>query len=192
MLGENIQNVRKAKNLTQESLASELEINRATLSKYESGTIEPPLSVLQRIANILSVPMSYLLGEGWGQVLAFDLQEKIIATVEERVWTVLSSADSADLYEVFGTYDNETAFKALIDKNTPLTLNQIEDISDQLGVPVEYLIGQLEDPDVPVRTTEEQQRFMKIDIAFDKLNQEGQQKSVERMEELTEIPKYQR
>ena len=32
----------------------------------------------------------------------------------------------------------------------------------------------------------------KLDMAFNTLNQEGQQKAVERVEELAEIPKYQR
>lgn len=45
--------VRKAAKVTQEELAKRLGINRATLSKYENGTINLNLSQLQKIADAL-------------------------------------------------------------------------------------------------------------------------------------------
>lgn len=48
-----IAEVRKAAKITQEELAKKLGINRATLSKYENGTIDLSLSQLQKIADAL-------------------------------------------------------------------------------------------------------------------------------------------
>lgn len=55
-----IAEVRKAAKITQEELAKKLGINRATLSKYENGTIDLSLSQLQKIADALNVPLGAL------------------------------------------------------------------------------------------------------------------------------------
>lgn len=61
-----IREARKAANMTQEQLARVIGINRATLSKYESGAIDPPTSQLQMIANALEVEPWELMGfEGY-------------------------------------------------------------------------------------------------------------------------------
>ena len=56
-----IAEVRKAVKITQEELAKKLGINRATLSKYENGTIDLSLSQLQKIAEALGVEVWDLL-----------------------------------------------------------------------------------------------------------------------------------
>ena len=58
-----IREIRKGAGLTQEQLAKKIGINRATLSKYESGIIEPSLAQLNNIANALGVHFSALLPE---------------------------------------------------------------------------------------------------------------------------------
>ena len=57
-----IRQARKAAKLTQEELAKMIGVNRATLSKYESGQIEPSLSQLRKIAHALNVPVTTLWG----------------------------------------------------------------------------------------------------------------------------------
>ncbi|MCI9575295.1 MAG: helix-turn-helix transcriptional regulator [Clostridiales bacterium] len=56
-----IKEARKAAHFTQEQLADALGINRATLSKYETGEIEPSISQLQRIAQELHISPILLL-----------------------------------------------------------------------------------------------------------------------------------
>ena len=63
-LGERIKNARKAKRLTQAELAEKIGIKRATLSKYETGAIEPSITHLKSIAVWLDVTLPYLLGAG--------------------------------------------------------------------------------------------------------------------------------
>lgn len=74
-------------------------------------------------------------------------------------------------------------------------LAQLQAIASALGVPVQDLISDWEAVD-----KEEFKRVFiygegikdRIDAALDRLNDEGQEKAAERVEELTEIPKYQK
>lgn len=52
-----IKNARKRLGMTQNELAKKLGINRATLSKYETGQIDPTVSQLMKIADALNLPL---------------------------------------------------------------------------------------------------------------------------------------
>ena len=62
MLGDNIKVLRKNKGFTQEELALRLNVVRQTVSKWEKGLSVPDAEMLQKIADILEVDMSQLLG----------------------------------------------------------------------------------------------------------------------------------
>lgn len=120
-----IREVRKEVGMTQEQLAKVLGINRATLSRYESGDIDPPSSQFYRIADALGV----------------------------HTW---------ELFEL-GTVDTNI---------------------QALGASLLEFMG-YRPPDESKDTT-----ATKLWSFFDQLNPDGQQKAVERVEELTEIPRY--
>ncbi len=63
MLNENIRNLRKQKGYSQETLAQELNVVRQTVSKWEKGYSVPDAVMLERIAEVLEVSVSDLLGE---------------------------------------------------------------------------------------------------------------------------------
>lgn len=63
MLSENLQQLRKAKGLSQEELALQLNVVRQTLSKWEKGLSVPDAQMLIRIAEVLDTSVSDLLGE---------------------------------------------------------------------------------------------------------------------------------
>ena len=62
----NLRMARKAANFTQEQLAKALGVNRATVSKYETGEISPSVDQLIKICNILDVSFEELIGEDPG------------------------------------------------------------------------------------------------------------------------------
>lgn len=62
-MGKRIQGLRKAKGLTQEQLAEELDISTNYLSNIERGQDICSTSLLLRIANRLSASMDYILGD---------------------------------------------------------------------------------------------------------------------------------
>ena len=81
-----IREARKRANITQEELAALLDINRATLSKYETGVIEPTLSQLVRIAEELNISPTVLLPdsmvESWESGKNYGSDESIQKILE--------------------------------------------------------------------------------------------------------------
>ncbi len=61
-LGMRIKEARKAKGLKQSDLSKMLGLSKITISNYETGTISPPLSRIQSIADALKCTPGYLLG----------------------------------------------------------------------------------------------------------------------------------
>src|SRR6218665_4044517 len=62
-LGRNIGDRRRAVGLTQEQLAEYLEIDTLTVSRYETGNILPPLTVVHVVARLLNTSIDDLLDE---------------------------------------------------------------------------------------------------------------------------------
>lgn len=63
MLKENIKLIRKEKGISQEELASRLNVVRQTVSKWETGLSVPDAEMLISISKVLDTPISTLLGE---------------------------------------------------------------------------------------------------------------------------------
>ncbi len=61
MLGEKIKLYRESKNMTQNEIADILGVKPATVSKYESGTLEPNIESLKKLAEIFQVSVDELL-----------------------------------------------------------------------------------------------------------------------------------
>ena len=62
MFSENLRSIRQAKGFTQEDLAARLHVVRQTISKWEKGLSVPDAQLLIRLAEVLEVPVSRLLG----------------------------------------------------------------------------------------------------------------------------------
>ncbi len=62
MISENIKKYRKAKGMSQEEMAVKLHVVRQTVSKWEQALSVPDAEVLIRMASLLEVPVSTLLG----------------------------------------------------------------------------------------------------------------------------------
>ena len=61
MLGEKIKFYRENKNMTQSEIAEILEVKPATVSKYETGTLEPNIESIKRLAEIFEITIDELL-----------------------------------------------------------------------------------------------------------------------------------
>ena len=62
MLGENIKIYRQKKGYTQEEVANRLHVTRQTISKWEKNYSVPDAEVLVKLADVLEVQTSQLLG----------------------------------------------------------------------------------------------------------------------------------
>ena len=70
-------------------------------------------------------------------------------------------------------------------------LAQLECIAKALGITYLHLADSELIPHLVSQSMKAVERKVKMDTAFNQLNEDGQQKAVERVEELTEIPRYQ-
>ena len=73
-LGKNIKQYRELKNITQEHMATCLDISQPTYEKIESGQITPKIERLQQISRILEVDLSTLLNTS--NNLTFNFQKE--------------------------------------------------------------------------------------------------------------------
>ena len=100
MLGENIKAIRKRCGFTQEELAIRLNVVRQTVSKWEKNLSVPDASLLQKLAEVLDVPVTELLGKAEETP---DSQNEIAAQLSrvneqlavrnrrsKRIWTVIA------------------------------------------------------------------------------------------------------
>lgn len=67
-IGENIKKFRELKNITRETIASELNMSLSGYSKIERDEIDLTLSRIQRIAEILKVDLSQILNFDASQI----------------------------------------------------------------------------------------------------------------------------
>lgn len=152
MASNKIRELRKAAGLTQEQLSARLGINRATLSKYESGDIDPPTSQLQAIAAALGVSVGRLLGQESERVI-IPGRLKFVEVNDPESGFIRYNIEAAD----------QEAF------NYGLQILENAGVAVQAHTPQALVLA-----------------------AMEKLNYDGQQKVVERAEELTEIARYRR
>ena len=57
-----IKDLREAQNLTQEHLANYLNIHQSTYSNYESGRLNVPVVILEKLADFYGTSVDYLIG----------------------------------------------------------------------------------------------------------------------------------
>ncbi|MCY7500090.1 helix-turn-helix domain-containing protein [Bacillus pumilus] len=69
--------------LTQQALAEELNISRATYGRYETGDNEPDIDTLRRLAELYKISIEYLItGEEFsGNVSKFEIDNPKIANL---------------------------------------------------------------------------------------------------------------
>lgn len=175
---------RKAANMTQVQLAEELGINRATISKYESGEIGPSIGMLERISNALHCSLDYLLG--------FDVEMKpsaetkaLIAAIKrddtQLVKKILNSQSETTLPIVFPISDSE---KLWLENKIKSEQDERNRLLNKVRTIVKFTYHHISERDTDI--------LCELIRYCSKLNSEGQKKAVERVQELTEIPRYQR
>ena len=75
MLGEKLKTYRENKKMTQVEVAEALGIKSATVSKYESGTLEPNIEALKKLAELFEVSIDELLKEDYFDISKINILE---------------------------------------------------------------------------------------------------------------------
>lgn len=140
MLQENIKYFRKERGLTQEELAIRVNVVRQTVSKWEKGQSVPDADLLQKIAEVLEVTVSQLLGQEKEMEHRNEIAEQLSRINEQlaiknrrakRIWTTVGVVLGLWLLiHVAGTVLSFAAYT----KTTELTVSEaVEILEDENG-----------------------------------------------------------
>ena len=143
MLQENIKNFRKERGLTQEELAIRVNVVRQTVSKWEKGQSVPDADLLQKIAEVLEVSVSQLLGQEKEMEHRNEIAEQLSRINEQlavrnrrskRIWTTVGVVLGLWLLvHVVGAVLSFTAYTGLT-RTTELTVSEaVEILEDESG-----------------------------------------------------------
>ena len=142
MFGENLKTLRKQKGFSQEELATRLHVVRQTISKWEKNLSVPDADTLIRLAEILEVSVSELLGAKIeNENTASDVAEQLSRINEQlaiknrrsrRIWKIVAIILAAivliDIFiAVFFTVSN---LNEGIQSNQPEITDQIQNIEE--------------------------------------------------------------
>ncbi len=83
-LASNLRFLRKQKNITQNDLADQLDVQRTMISAYEDGRSEPKLATLQKLADIFEVEV--------GEILEHDIETLGRKALQKRGINILTIA----------------------------------------------------------------------------------------------------
>ncbi len=121
--GSKIAYYRKAKNLTQEELASQFDISNQAVSKWETGQSYPDVELLPKIADFFEISLDELFGREFVQKSAAEVADEAMQNneagdfIEQAVLPVpvtLPEVVTLPVPEYRDTYeDNETLYAVL-------------------------------------------------------------------------------
>lgn len=157
LLAENIRQFRQGKRLTQEQLAEVLDVTVGTISKWETGSSTPDLSLIMELADFFGTSVDVLLGYRQQSVSLADTLEQLRTLrntkqygagrreAEKAVKRFPNSFDviyqSASLWQVAGLEENDSAASRraedlyrraldLIDQNTDPKISRVSICND--------------------------------------------------------------
>lgn len=170
-LGNQIRKSRKEKGMSQEKLAAILGVTKSTISKYELGQREPSFDQLIKISSALSLGPFALIPENMQNAFFSGYNHLLHTKRYDNAKTDEEAEDAEnDAFELFQYFDKLDEFeqkRAVACVRALAGYDLIEDADS--AHPIEAALTSL-----------------------CKLNLRGQEKAVERVDELTEIPKYQK
>lgn len=179
-VGENIKTARKVAKLSQSDLAKAIGSTKSTISKYELGRREPSLDIINRIAQATGFTPAFIVSGEVGTSVT-HLSNGV------HIYKALNLFDTINEY-LHEAHDNDESILyqddyliVTIDKGASASSDEVTEIIKTHRP--EYIDN---------NSLTKNAATGRIVELYKKLNNLGQQKAVERIEELTEIPKYQR
>lgn len=89
-VGENIKNIRKKNNITQEELAEKLNVTRQAVSNWENGKSEPDIETLTKIAQIFDISIDELVDGKPKNILKNIPKNKLTISIIFIAFSVIS------------------------------------------------------------------------------------------------------
>ena len=105
MFSERIKKIRKDMGLNQEEFSDKIGISTDTIQKWEKGTLTPRISVAEKVANALEIPLGYLIGT------TDSINEK--SATNENILFFKSNGQEV---KIPNTEENKELFLAIVEK----------------------------------------------------------------------------
>ena len=192
-IGDVIKEYRTSANLTQSELASRLGVSPQIISQYERGIKKPKIETVAKIANALGVEITDFY---WHS----DIEQiEHIESTLSREYSAINELAISVAYKEYklkreGVIITPDVRKNLISDAAPyfakkfLISPKLITIDYQKAIAaIEHLYSEIQSD---VDHTFIDDCAKQLNNAFEKLNEEGNRIAIERIEELTEIPKY--
>ena len=169
MVGTKIREFRKQKGITQQQLAEKIGVQHAVISKYENGKIEPSLTQIKAIAKALDVNTVDLIDDMVNEIRDFLLNvqgfsPETVQKVIDTYSSVLEKARPDD--DVMVSMDGTVILEA--------TGAHANDVAARFRDTVKYHWW-----------------MERIEKAMKVMNETGQKKAIEQIEDRAKIPDYQ-
>ena len=178
-IGEMLKKARIDAGLTQKQLAEKCEMADSAIRKYESGRIVPKIKTITKIASALGMSTSdFISGDSYSEK---SIDERIFFAEREIVSRIRRNIK----FERYNNPDSKIDLAPDISKKYALPEETLKNASDKLAWLATDIHLATEVDDLP-----EHHRQV-IDL-MDTLNEVGQRVAVARIEELSQIPKYQK
>lgn len=204
-IGSKIKKARLSKGIRQKDMAEKLELSVSTYSNYENNYREPKLDIVEKICSILDMTIDELVDfpingteSSSADSLPYD-QSYSYASSEEK-------GNQIDLEKKeHNNVDKYDASIRISHNLSPETIENLKQISviykkikngekltrNELQVLKDYNQRQeTAGKRLKKKAQEHLEYLKKLQTAYEQLNNIGQKKALERIEELTEIPKY--
>lgn len=97
MIGEQIKNLRLARNMSQVDLAVQLSVSKQSISNWENNNILPSIDVLKKVAAFFSCSTDYLLEIGHGE-MTLDISE-LTLTQSARIQELVNDFNRLNKYQ---------------------------------------------------------------------------------------------
>ena len=186
-VGKRIRIGRSLQGKSLKEVSENLGVTIAALSRYELDQREPSLDILRKLADELKLPISFFIGEHpidnlelldlFKSVIIYNLQLHNFMASNIAV----SSVDNYTYYQVVANHIS--SIKQLSEKELSIIYKSEDGTQgkEEKQAFTQYYIS-LGNNEMRVKLTR----------AFNELNDLGQQKAIERLEELAKIPDYQK
>lgn len=128
--GQRLRMLRLENNLTQEQLATKLDVTKSNISKYESDSLEPNIRVLKSLSLIFGVSVDYMIGAGLFEEKSF----KLVTSYKDIILSKLCTSGfiTPKLYTSLRNCNNEAYVTFISTIITDLT-------GDEKGIQYSYL-----------------------------------------------------
>lgn len=138
-IGSRIKELRISKGISQKDMAKMLEINRSTYSNYENDIREPNREVIEKIAEVLEIPVSKLFGD------AFIVDTNDTFTSKDYLFEKLLNEIGYSIDYIYDEDQNMDDFFVLHNGiSFPITQSQIDDLQKHTESYLRWQLFELE------------------------------------------------